>query len=274
LSASTRLIAAASRRVPAPVVRFVGRRQGSSALWRRVGTLAKRATSTDGVIAHGCGAGLWFNAGGGNAGYALGTSEPAVQDVFAQLVKEGQVVYDIGANAGFYTVIAARLVGDSGQVFAFEPLPANLDLIDHNVRLNGFVNVTLLPYAVGRSKDRASFTLGFDNTRGGLTDRHAEPETNGTIEVDVRALDELIADGVVASPDVIKMDIEAAEVEALHGALTTLAERRPALLIEIHGTGADLEPLLVANRYSCQVIESDTSLSQAVWGEYVVAKPL
>jgi len=91
--------------------------------------------------------------------------------------------------------------------------------------------------------------------------------------VDVRALDDLIADGVVASPDVIKMDIEAAEVEALHGALTTLAQRRPALLIEIHGTGAELEPLFAANRYSCHVIDSDTPLSQAVWGMYVVAKP-
>jgi FkbM family methyltransferase len=273
LSASHRLIAAAARRVPAPVVRFVGRRQGTNALWRRVGSLAKQAMSSDGVIAHGRAAGLRFNAGGGNAGYALGTSEPAVQDVFAQLVKKGQVVYDIGANAGFYTVIAARLVGPSGQVFAFEPLPANLALIDHNVQLNGFANVTGLPFAIGRARGSASFTLGFDSTRGGLTSVHAEPGTNGTIEVAVRALDDLIAEGVVAPPDVIKMDIEGAEVEALHGALTTLAERRPSLLIEIHGTGAELEPLLVAHGYRCQVIASDVRLSEAVWGMYVVATP-
>jgi FkbM family methyltransferase len=273
LSAASRLIAAAARRVPAPVVRFVGRRQATSKLWRSVGGLAKQAMSSDGVIAHGHGVGLSFNAGGGNAGYALGTSEPEVQDAFAGLATEGQVVYDIGANAGFYTVIAARLVGPSGQVFSFEPLPANIELIEHNVRLNDFENVTQLPFAVGRTRGSASFTLGFDNTRGGLMSVHAEPGTNGMIEVQVRSLDELIAEEGVPAPDLIKMDIEGAEVEALSGALQTLAERRPALLIEIHGTGAELEPLLESHGYSCQVIDSELRLAEAPWGMYVVALP-
>jgi FkbM family methyltransferase len=274
LSASSRLIAAATRRVPAPVVRFVGRRQGTSKLWRSVGGLAKQAMSSDGVIAHGYGAGLRFNAGGGNAGYALGTSEPEVQDAFAKLTGEGQVVYDIGANAGFYTVIAAKLVGSSGRVFSFEPLPANIELIEHNIALNNFSNVTQLPFAVGPGSGHASFTLGFDNTRGGLTDQHVEPGTNGTIEVEVRSLDGLIAEGVVPPPDMIKMDIEGAEVAALNGALSTLDEHKPRLLIEIHGTGAELEPLLESHGYSCEVIDSDLRLAEAPWGMYVVATPL
>lgn len=259
--------------MPAPIARFVGRRQATSALWRRVGYLVKQAVSSDGIIAHGHGAGLRFNAGGGNAGYALGTSEPAVQDAIAQLVNDGHVVYDIGANAGFYTVIAARLVGASGAVFAFEPLPANLALIEHNARINGFANVTVLPFAIGRTQARASFTLGFDSTRGGLSEVHAEPGTNGTIEVEVRSLDELISAGLLPAPDVVKMDIEGAEVDALRGALTTLGERRPSLLIEIHGTAAELEPLLTEQGYTCRVLDSDEPLSSAVWGMYVVASP-
>lgn len=58
------------------------------------------------------------------AGYALGTSEPLIQEVFAEHIPSGGVVWDIGANIGFYSLIASRLVGD-GKVVAFEPLPAS-----------------------------------------------------------------------------------------------------------------------------------------------------
>jgi hypothetical protein len=93
------------------------------------------------------------------------------------------------------------------------------------------------------------------------------------IDVEVRALDELISSGTVEAPDLIKMDIEGAEVGALKGALTMLSAQRPSLLIEIHGTGAELEPLLEAHGYESQVIDSELRLSEAPWGMYVVATP-
>ncbi|HEY0516442.1 MAG TPA: FkbM family methyltransferase [Solirubrobacteraceae bacterium] len=273
-----RLVAGVARHAPARLARFVGRHQDDSRLLRWLGGSVKQSMRADGVIVHGQGAGLRFNAGGGNAGYALGTSEPAVQDALAELMRDGQVVYDIGANAGFYTVICARSVGARGQVVAFEPLPANLELVNHNVQINGFVNVTVLPYAIGGSRGRAGFTLGADSTRGGLTHAHAEPERAGTIEVDVRGLDELIAEGAVAAPHVIKMDIEGAEVDALNGAGALLAGRRPALLVEVHGTGRELESVLASHRYRWRLIGPagplpHAPLSEAQWGSYVVAMP-
>jgi precorrin-6B methylase 2 len=85
---------------------------------------------------------------GANAGYALGTSEPEIQDVFAEHVRHGGVVWDIGANIGFYSLIASRLVGEDGKVFAFEPLPANLDAIARNIALNGVENIEVVGLAL------------------------------------------------------------------------------------------------------------------------------
>src|SRR5260221_2192833 len=104
--------------------------------WLEWGADALR--NQDGVIKHGVGQGLRFNTGRSAAGFLLGTSEPAIQNILRMLVKPGAVLYDIGANVGFLTVISARLAGPSGHVFAFEPLAENVRCLKHNVQLNGF----------------------------------------------------------------------------------------------------------------------------------------
>src|SRR5437868_6376075 len=64
----------------------------------------------------------------------IGTYEKEVQAVFTSKVRSGDVVYDLGANAGFYTLLASRLVGDDGHVYAFEPNPENLHYLNEHVR--------------------------------------------------------------------------------------------------------------------------------------------
>ena len=220
---------------------------------------------------HGEAAGLLFNAGGGNASFALGTSEPEVQRAFVELLSPGQVVFDVGAASGLYTVIAARRVGESGRVVAFEPRPDNFSRVRHNVAINRFPHVEVLNLALSDSDGAASFSLGADANRGGLTDVHVEPGRGGTIDVRTATIDTLVADGSIPAPDVIKMDIEGAEVEALLGAQRTLAGSHPTLIIEVHGRPDELMSTLTRAGYVTHLLEADGQASGIEWGMHVIA---
>ena len=87
--------------------------------------------------------------------------------LFRKLVDEGMNVVDIGANIGYYTLLAAELVGEKGKVFAFEPEPSNYDLLLRNVEINGYKNVTVVRKAVSNETGESSLFLsqkGFGNT--------------------------------------------------------------------------------------------------------------
>ena len=73
----------------------------------------------------------------------LGNWEPSETSWFLRVVKPGDTFVDVGANAGYYTIIGSRLVGEKGKVYAFEPEPAMFALLEKNVRLNGLTNVVL-----------------------------------------------------------------------------------------------------------------------------------
>ncbi len=259
--------------MPVPIVRSLGRLQHRNALFARLGDVAREAVSSDGRVTHGLAAGLSFNAGGGNAGFALGTSEPEVQEAFGELVRSGDVVFDLGAASGFYTVIAARAVGPAGHVVAFEPFPENAERVSHNVALNAFANVTQVQAAVADVPGRAAFSLGADQNRGSLASVQDGGGDGRTIDVEVITLDDCVRERGLPAPTVLKIDIEGAEVAALRGARTVLAAHRPRLLIEVHGTGRELSELLDQSGYDAQVIEHDGPADRAEWGDHVVARP-
>lgn len=92
------------------------------------------------------------------AGCWLGSYELDKQRRFATTLRPGHVVYDLGANAGFYTLLASKLVGRSGHVVAFEPLPENLAALRRHLELNGVDNVTVMDAAVWSSGGTVRFT--------------------------------------------------------------------------------------------------------------------
>src|SRR5205085_2724142 len=89
-------------------------------------------------------AGLRLGAAGSSAGYLMGSTEPAVQDALVEWLRPGMSFYDVGANVGFFTVLAARLVARSGTVVALEPVARNRAVLERNIALNAFANVTVL----------------------------------------------------------------------------------------------------------------------------------
>jgi FkbM family methyltransferase len=261
--------------VPPALLHFVSRNQWRSPTLRRVCSWgASFLKSQDSVILHGTGRGLQFNTGGSHSGFILGNHEPEVQELLASVLKPGQVYYDVGANVGFFVVIAARIVGSSGHVVCFEPLPANASQIEYNARLNHFSNITVRCEALGGSNRTEVFQTSSEPTWGMLSTVGKAPEqSSGQIPVQVHTLDSLCKAGHLPAPDVIKMDIEGAEAEALEGAMETLTRYRPLLVIELHRTNASVCAILESLGYVSTVLGSPIAVKDVEWDANILAVP-
>jgi FkbM family methyltransferase len=150
--------------------------------------------------------------------------EPHVARIFDDLLRPGMRVLDIGANIGYYTMLAAARVGPGGRVSAFEPDPANAALLARSAAANGFANIDLFNCAASAANGVAELAL--DDSNGRLVD----PGTPGARRVQAVALDTLL--GPRHPVELIKMDIEGAEGLALAGMEQLLRARRPTLVCE------------------------------------------
>jgi len=165
-------------------------------------------------------------AGAATNGCWLGTYERFAQRIFVEHVRPGSVVYDVGANAGFFTLLSSKLAGPSGAVYAFEPMERNLRYIREHLRLNRTENVHVVSMAVSDRIGPVRFAAAHNPAMGGLA-------AGGEIEVQSTTLDELAS--TIALPSFIKMDIEGAEHAALSGAVELLRSAHPVVLLSEHG---------------------------------------
>lgn len=172
----------------------------------------------------------WLKGSGVN-GYWLGTYEPAEQEAFVRAISPGDVVFDVGAHVGFYTLLAAELAGERGRVFAFEPCPGNLHYLRAHVAMNRYRNVRIVAAAVLAKGGSAVFSRGLSNSTGKVE------RTGAGIPIAAVSLDELVEGGAVAPPSFVKIDVEGTEVEVLRGARAFLARRHPTVLVATHGEG-------------------------------------
>lgn len=173
--------------------------------------------------------GARWTVGVGTHGYWLGTYESHKQREFQRLCQPGACVYDIGANVGYYTLLASRIAGPMGRVFAFEPFPDNVAKIEQQLRLNHAQNVTIVPVAVSDGDGIAHFQTGLASEMGRLAHE-------GDLTVRTVSLDEGIARGEWPLPDVIKIDVEGAESRVLSGAARLFSMHHPVIVLACHGT--------------------------------------
>ncbi|WP_406696103.1 FkbM family methyltransferase [Singulisphaera sp. Ch08] len=143
-----------------------------------------------------------------------GYFEPYETTLIESEVKAGDVVLDIGANIGYYTLIFARLVGDHGRVYAFEPDPTNFRLLKKNVRANGYHNVIFVNKAVAEVSGPLSLYLCPDNK--GDHRIFASEDDRDAIPIQATTLDEYFAE-YQGKIDFIKMDIQGSEGRAVRG---------------------------------------------------------
>jgi FkbM family methyltransferase len=149
---------------------------------------------------------------------------------FSANLRAGDCVWDIGANIGRYTQSFAERIGQTGQVVAFEPSPANWARLVERCALLG--NVETIRCGLGRTDGTLSFRQGGDEL--GATTRVAD-EGLGEFVVDVRSGDSLLVEGSVGSPNAIKIDVEGFEVEVLEGMAKVLHQPGLRVIgIEVH----------------------------------------
>jgi FkbM family methyltransferase len=162
--------------------------------------------------------------------YLTGAYEPPTADLIQKLVGPGDTVLDIGANAGFFSLLAAVRVGAQGRVFAFEPLPSVRQELEANVSLNGFHNVTVRSDAV--SNRRATLRLyEVPQAHKGRTSLRQLDDAARSIEVAAIAIDDLQDEfGTVR---LAKIDVEGAELLVLDGATRVIGRDHPHLVVEV-----------------------------------------
>jgi FkbM family methyltransferase len=168
-------------------------------------------------------------------GYLLGTADHDEQVWLSEHLKSGETFYDVGANIGFFTLLGARLVGESGAVVAFEPLPENVRQLERNVMLNQLANVRIVAEAVADvASEERTFWLGANaeaRNAGRLVDGDSEGQT---VRVPVTTIDAAMATNGLRPPSLMKIDVEGEEIAVLRGAVQTLSRYRPLLLVEVH----------------------------------------
>ena len=152
--------------------------------------------------------------------------------------KQGDIVIDIGANIGRYTIISSKRVGTKGKVVAIEAHPGNFEILNRNIKLNQLTNIIPLNYAAYSKETKIK--LYVPDEESGYTIYHTLMERTGKkfVEVNANTLDYLLQLNEIRQEEVnwIKIDVEGAEFEVLKGATNVLSKSKDiALLIEVHG---------------------------------------
>ncbi len=150
-----------------------------------------------------------------------------------KVLKPGEHFLDIGANIGIVSLIASRSVGNTGKVYSVEALPATRKLLEENIALNEAQNIKVVPFALLDKTGEVQFFGSIDGNIGGSS-LSAQGQKGAPVIVEGRTLDSLLADGTIERCDVMKMDIEGAEILALQGMKNLFANHKPrAVMIEI-----------------------------------------
>jgi FkbM family methyltransferase len=260
--------------------RTLNRIQHSSDAGRRlVEAITRPIRYRDLRVRRGAMAGVRINLGGSFLRYLTGDAEPEVQQALGELVKPGQTVYDVGANIGFFTILCSRLVGPQGRVYAFEPIPQNLVTLRHNIELNGLTNVVIVEKALSSSTGTAEMFVSpwsaFHSLNvDGATKQDNHGSEAGEISVETVTLDEFVQGDDVRTPDLLKIDVEGAELIVVEGMRETLRSAQPLLLCELHDTKLGYEAFVDLIDYRARVIDGDSpELADADRNVHTIAWP-
>jgi len=170
--------------------------------------------------------------------YWLGIYEPNLQRVIKDWFKPGWVVYDVGANIGYISLLLAQAVQDSGTIYAFEALPDNFTRLQKNIRLNVLEDrIKAVHAAVIDASKPVTFMVGPSSGMGKVVGSAGRQEVvyAQSLTVPGISLDEYVYEAGHPAPQAVKMDIEGGEVLALPGMRRILQEAHPLMLLELHG---------------------------------------
>jgi FkbM family methyltransferase len=203
--------------------------------------------------------------------------------------KDGEIIVDVGAHIGHYTIISSKRVGPNGKVIAIEAHPDNFEMLNRNIKLNKLTNIIPLNYAVYSKETKLKLYLPDEEL--GYTMHHStmlnyvstkyKIETEGKyVEVNANTLDNLLLQQQQKQNGIsheninwIKIDVEGAEFEVLKGATSILSKSKDiALLIEVHGKD-NYKPIVEFLKTYNFKIEFEKSNENGDWRHIIARKP-
>ncbi|MFZ0422338.1 MAG: FkbM family methyltransferase [Xanthobacteraceae bacterium] len=198
--------------------------------------------------------------------YWLGNYEREIADRLRAFVKPGWTIWDVGIFIGYYTCLFARLVGSEGQVVAIEADPRNLARTRRHVEMNRFANVTFVAGAIGIPDAEVKLLMSDGSnthlagawigaTQGGYVSNEMRDKA---ITVRCKSLDQIIADRLAPRPDLIKLDIDGAELWALDYTDLLATQVRPLFLVELHNPECDAAAWRFASRWNYKIERFET----------------
>ena len=188
--------------------------------------------------------------------------EPFEIELVRHLVKEGDIAVDIGAMIGCYTLVFAKLVGDKGKVFAFEPAPENYKTLQKNIWINEYKNTRILQKAVSDTSGEVSIYLNNGNLGMHTLGKRKDLEKWEEIKVETITLDSYF-EKYDKPIDFLKMDIQGAEGLALKGMEKLLIKNEQIKMIvefsqpQLKGLGDPKECLRLLRQYGFNIFEID-----------------
>ncbi len=152
----------------------------------------------------------------------LGCFEPVNSLRFRRILRQGMTVVDVGANIGYFTLLAASLVGRKGRVIAIEPHPTNFSILSEVVRTNGLGQVQPLAFGLGDVKSRAEISMADQALFPNRTASMVPPKSDTSFSVEVRTLDDCVSEWGIETIDLLKIDVDGFESKIIAGAKRSL----------------------------------------------------
>ena len=156
--------------------------------------------------------------------------EPNQTEIVKKYVHEGDIVIDIGAHVGYYTLLMAQLVGENGKVYSFEPDPVNFQLLKKSVEINGFENVVLIQKAVSNITDKVKLFLGDDDSAINRIYDAKLGDAKESIDVESVTIDEYFKENDELV-NFIKIDSEGSEVKIINGMKQFLSRNQELVMM-------------------------------------------
>jgi FkbM family methyltransferase len=175
-----------------------------------------------------------------------GSYEDAIlKKILKNKIGQELVIWDIGAHMGYQSLMFASIIGPKASVMSFEPNPSNAEWFKTNMALNKkySTSISLYEKAVSEKVERIDFNVGTRNdatSSGGYMDETTPPLPDSTykdfkkISIQTTTIDNLISEDNLPIPQIIKIDVEGAELKVIKGGYSTINLHRPELIIEIH----------------------------------------
>jgi FkbM family methyltransferase len=166
--------------------------------------------------------------------YFLGTWDGRGIRFLKKNLEENNVFFDIGANIGAYSLVAARIVGPGGQIHSFEPVSKVYDRFEENIKLNHLSNIFANQNAVYQTSEVLELFVSAKENAGMSSIFHHDTESGKIEKVQAITIDDYVEKNKIQRIDMVKIDIEGAEIFALNGMRNSISRFRPVILVELN----------------------------------------